>query len=186
VPDAAVEQTAAREYAIAHDQSDMITLAGGARMHTLPPEERPSARVVESADPRWTPVSAALPVSAVRASSVAGRSKGPSSTIDRDLRTRWSPAGEGWQWLVYDLGAVQRISAVSIVWHKVKGDGTLFGIELSRDGEHYEDVDHGVLTGRGTKESLRSFLPQDARYVRVGFSADGAGAALAVQEVAVH
>jgi hypothetical protein len=134
----------------------------------------------------WKPQAPCLDVASVSASSASGKANGAKNTLDRDLRTRWSPARAGNQWLVYDLGKVREVSSASIVWYALRDQQTQFGIELSVDGKQYRAVDQGTLAGRGTHESLRTFLPQEARFIRISLSAGEAAPAVSVQEVGIH
>jgi len=87
---------------------------------------------------------------------------------------------------VYDLGAIREVSSVSLVWFAPRGGRASVEIGLSTDGTSYETVDNGPLAGRGGNETLRSFLPHDARYVRVSLSGGSSHQALSLQEVGVH
>jgi outer membrane protein assembly factor BamB len=155
---------------------------------TMPPEEREQLARERGnpADMRWKPLSVCLNVASVSASSASGKANGAGNTLDRDLRTRWSPGRAGQQWLVYDLGKAREVSSASIVWFALRNQQTQFGIELSVDGKQYRAVDEGTLAGRGTHESLRTFLPQEARFVRISLSAGEAAPAVSVQEVGIH
>jgi hypothetical protein len=128
----------------------------------------------------WNPERACLLVAAVKASSSAASTR-PSNTIDRDLTTRWSPSGNGSQSIVYDLGTVKEVSALSVVWYAPKVSRTAFVIETSTDGKQFGGIDQGVLTGRGTNTALRTFVAQEARYVRITLDAP-----VSLYEVAIH
>jgi hypothetical protein len=154
----------------------------------MPPEEREqlARERGKPADMNWRPQAECLSVASVSASSASGKANSARNTLDRDLRTRWSPAHAGHEWLVYDLGRAREVSSASIVWFALRDQQTQFSIELSLDGKQYRAVDQGALAGRGTHESLRTFLPQEARFVRISLSAGEAAPAVSVQEVGIH
>jgi outer membrane protein assembly factor BamB len=136
-------------------------------------------------DMRWTPERSCLAVSAVRASSSVGKNTA-SNSIDHDLRTRWTPAAAGPQWTTYDLGNVQEIAAVSVVWYGQTSSRTAFSLETSLDGKAFSQVDAGHLAGRGTNTTLRSFVPQQARFVRLGLLPAQGSACPSIYEVGIH
>jgi outer membrane protein assembly factor BamB len=172
----------------AADNSDLVTAASDSRVHSLSPVERidrakESERIVDN---RWKPQAACLTVMSVTASSASTRANGPANTLDRDLRTRWSPTATGEQWLSYDLGAVREVSSASIVWFSKHTQAIPLTLELSLDGKQYHVAESGALEGRGTNEALRSFVPQQARFVRVSFALKPGSDLPAVQEVGIH
>jgi hypothetical protein len=122
----------------------------------------------------------------VSASSTSGKSNAARNTLDKDLRTRWSPATGGTQWVAYDLGKSCDVSSVSIVWFAQRSGETMVKVELSQDGKSYQTVDGGVLLGRGANETLRSFLPHEARYVRILLNSTSPASQISVQEVGIH
>jgi hypothetical protein len=131
-------------------------------------------------DMRWQPERECLPIAAVKATSSASAMR-PTNTVDRDLRTRWAPTGPGSQWLVYDLGRQQEVSAVTVVWYALKPCRTGLAVEVSADGKTFKEIDHGAINGRGINTTLRTFLPEHARYVRIAIDAP-----LSVYEVGIH
>jgi hypothetical protein len=175
--------------AVGPDTSDMITRTDGARVHAYSPSIRAEmvrATVGNPADMTWTPDQPCLNVAAVTASSSAGKANGERNTIDRDLRTRWSPSSAGSQWVTYDLGRVCEVSSVSLVWYASRGGQTMVKIGVSMDGKTYQTVDSGVLDGRGVNETLRSFVSHDARYVRVFINSMSRQSQASLQEVGIH
>ncbi len=111
-----------------------------------------------------------------------------SYTHDSDLRTRWRVrAGtERTQWITYDLGQTCEVSGVTVVWYALKSNRTGMAIELSLDGHEFSQVDGGALCGRGTMTTMRSFLPERARFVRVVLDTEGAADGLSLYEVGIH
>jgi hypothetical protein len=131
----------------------------------------------------WSPSMPCLPVRGVKVSSSQGVN-GPSRILDRDLRTRWTPAGSGAHWVACDLGTARDISSASLVWYAPRGASVAVSVEVSCDGVAFERVDEAVLSGRGTQTSLRTFVPVTARYVRFGLAANAARVSL--YEIGVH
>jgi hypothetical protein len=163
----------------ATDRSDMAEV-NGVPTHTLSPAERVAACTYKPRSTRWLPERECLPVAAVSASS-SNRACRPGATIDRDLTSRWQAAAAGKQWIVYDLGSVQTVQAMTLVWYAAKQTNTAFALESSLDGKQFSQVDAGVLTGRGTSTTLRTFMPREARYVRVTLDSP-----VSLYEVGVH
>jgi outer membrane protein assembly factor BamB len=136
-------------------------------------------------DMSWHSDLPGLAIREAHASSTDGRHE-PACIFDRDLRTRWAASDGAEQWLVLDLGAPHLVSSVSFVWYSPHRDGFELRVEVSMDGEHYSEVDAGVLTGRGTDTTLRSFLATRARYVRLSFLPGPQVSPPSVYEVALH
>jgi len=136
-------------------------------------------------DLTWRPVREALSVASV----IAGSARGVNTalrTIDRSLATRWTAAGSGPQWLTYDLGRQQEIRAVSVVWYGPAGTRADLSVAVSVDGSRFEEVDAGMIKGRGTHTTLRAFMPVSARYVRLTCTQAPGAAALSIFEVGIH
>lgn len=93
----------------------------------------------------------------------------PENTIDGDIDTRWSAEGEG-QWIMYDLGEVHNIAAVSIDFHNGDKRSTIFNLEVSDNGDDWSNIYDGQSSGETLGFERFEFDPVDARYVRfVGF-----------------
>ena len=137
-------------------------------------------------DMRWDPDAPCLSVSSVSASSDSGKANGAKNTLDRDMRTRWSPAKAGAQWLLYDLGSAKTVSGASVVWYALMPTTAAFTIEVSTDGKSFTKVDDGTFGGRGTNTTLRTFLAMQGRYVRVGINAPSIAACPGIYEVGIH
>jgi hypothetical protein len=136
----------------------------------------------------WRCERACLQVVRVTASSHE-RTNVAANVADRDLRTRWSPHRDGGEtegWLTCDLGRVRRVSGVTLVCYAFTSGNADVSIELSLDGREFTTVDAGTLSGRGTHTTLRTFLPSDARYVRIRLDEQSGAEGLSVYEVGVH
>jgi hypothetical protein len=107
-------------------------------------------------------------------------------TIDRNLTTRWSPSGPGPQWITYDLGRMQEVSSVTVVWYASKPVSVPFTVGVSKDGVTYERQGSGSLAGRATVSALCTFLPADGRYVRLSVSPAEGSKCPGLYEVGIH
>lgn len=136
-------------------------------------------------DMAWHPERPTVPVAHAYASSSAAL-HGPENAIDRDLRTRWSPVQPGADTLTLDLGSATTVSAVSLVWYARNNHRVPLTVLVSPDGERFVEIDNGHLRGAGTNTTLRSFLPERARFVRVAVGSDDPVTACHIFEVAVH
>jgi outer membrane protein assembly factor BamB len=182
-------QLALEAPAIESDASDMVTSNTGASVHGYPPSVRTemvSATVGNPVDMTWKPGLRCLEVASVTATSASSGANNARNTLDRDLRTRWSPADAGEQWLTYDLGTVREVSSASIVWFNRHQQAIPFTVALSVDGKKYHGVDNGTIEGVGTGESQRAFLTQEARFVRISFTVKPTDALPVVEEVGIH
>jgi hypothetical protein len=98
---------------------------------------------------------------------------------DQNPETVWVPeAGNDETWLWVDLGESRRVRAVRWL---AEGSGTI-EVELSNDRRRWQSVDRVDVEGGWKGVSLRD----DARYVRLAFSADEDGNLPAIAEVAVY
>jgi len=112
-------------------------------------------------------------ITAITASAYeTGSSNTPDKTMDFDFSTRWSADGKG-QWIMYDLGEEKTISSVDIAFYNGAARKTYFNIELSTNGNEFNQVYIAETTGSsGASANLENydFSDQDARFVRiVGF-----------------
>ena len=106
----------------------------------------------------------ATPIQAIRASGDDGNI--PANVLDGDLSSRWSsqplPA-----WALADLGSVQPMCGVSIAWYKGDGRIITFAVQLSTNGERYQQVYVGTSSGTTSSIETATFAPSSARYVRI-------------------
>jgi hypothetical protein len=130
----------------------------------------------------WRGGKDALNVSRVASSSFAGTNS-PVNTIDRDLRSRWSTANAGKQWLEYDLGDIRNVSAASVVWYSRRNTQLPVVVSVSTDGSSYRDVQQVSLTGKGTRTDRVSFTTCEARYVRLSFGSSSDRMTASVYEI---
>ncbi|MDQ3338829.1 MAG: discoidin domain-containing protein [Myxococcota bacterium] len=96
------------------------------------------------------------------------------NAIDGSIDTRWSNAGEG-SWLQADLGTSQSITTVSIAWHGGNERLVQFQIEVSEDGQAFEQVFADASSGTETALETYDVGTTSARYVRVIVDDEWAG-----------
>jgi len=149
-----------------------------AKSHPDEPVEQP---VVETHDMRWL---CDLPCITVVKARAAQSDAGV--TIDADLRTRWSPSSEEDAWALYDLGDVYEVSGITLAWYAQRTAEAGATVELSQDGEVFTKADHATLEGRASNETLRTFLPQAARYIRLELAPSENGDYPSIYEIGIH
>ncbi|MGD0091212.1 MAG: discoidin domain-containing protein [Planctomycetota bacterium] len=119
---------------------------------------------VLSAEERKAREGLAVGKTAQASSSIAidGASK-PEAAVDGKLDTRWSSEFSDPQWLAVDLGKVETIARVELVWEAAYGKE--YAIEVSPDGQTWKEV-YKTSKGKGGNEEIR-FAPVEARWVRM-------------------
>ncbi len=158
------------------DSSAEVEVVDGVRMRREPPGTH---------DMAWAPEAECIGVDSVTAdASEAGFL--PENTVDRLLTSRWTPTPGELRRITYDLGSSREVASATLVWYSRHQSGTPFAIEVSADGERYTRVDEGSLVGRGTHASVRSFLPEMARFVRVVLDLRDAAGSPSLYEVGIH
>ena len=91
----------------------------------------------------------------------------PANTLDGNLSTRWSAQGDG-QYIQYDIGSTQVLSAVSIAWFNGDQRTANFDVQLSIDGNNWVDVLTNQVSSGLTLELERyDFPPMSARHLRI-------------------
>ena len=88
------------------------------------------------------------------------------NTLDQNLYTRWSAAGDG-PWIMYDLGEARDIGYLGIAFYKGNVRATEIDIETSDDGVSWSPLFNG--SSGGTTTAMRPFNVPDtsARYVKL-------------------
>lgn len=99
----------------------------------------------------------------VAASSMEAPHFSPVEAVDGDLGTRWSSGFSDPQWIQVDLGALWRISSVTLVWEH--SYATAYRVQTSADGRSWAT---GYATTTGTGGTVRlDVRGTDARYLRM-------------------
>lgn len=99
----------------------------------------------------------------VAASSMEAPHFSPAEAVDGDLGTRWSSGFSDPQWIQVDLGALWRISSVTLVWEH--SYATAYRVQTSADGRRWAT---GYATTTGTGGTVRlDVRGTDARFLRV-------------------
>lgn len=125
------------------------------------------------------------------ASSYVNENESPKYAIDGKIDTKWCATGPAPHDIIIDLGATQLISEVYIA-HAEKGNESpdmntkWYTIETSSDGKNFEPA---VEIKKNTaKETIDTFKPVKARYVKVSIvkPTQGADTAARIYEVQVR
>lgn len=111
-----------------------------------------------------SPVLRAVDVKAVTASSHDGNV--PQNTLDGDLDTRWSAAGDG-QWIAYEFRKVTRVAAIEIAWFRGDERAASFEVQTSSDGRDWAQIFEGFSSGSTLNLERYSLDPTDATHIRV-------------------
>ncbi len=109
------------------------------------------------AEPELLSLEAPVTTSSVEASHVGA------NAVDNDLSTRWSSDFEDPQWIQIDLGSVQSISEIVLVWEAAYG--SVYTIEGSTDGSNWSTI-LSQNQGVGGVEIFEN-LSGNYRYVRL-------------------
>ena len=95
-----------------------------------------------------------------------GSANFPECTLDLDLNTRWSAFGSG-EWILYDLGEEKMVESLDIAFYRGDTRQSIFKIELSIDGENFNEVFTGESGGATLELENFDFEDQAARYVKI-------------------
>jgi poly(beta-D-mannuronate) lyase len=63
----------------------------------------------------------------------------PANTVDNNLGTRWSAAGDG-QWIAYDLGSARTIGYVTIAVYQGNQRRNVFDLQVSGNGTSWTTI----------------------------------------------
>ena len=90
------------------------------------------------------------------------------NVIDGNYSTRWSQEGME-QWIQFDLGQAERVTAVDIAFYLGNTRVTYFDIMTSLDGQSWTEALSSLVSSGLTTELERYRLPDavEARYVRI-------------------
>ncbi|WP_235440486.1 alpha/beta hydrolase fold domain-containing protein [Paenibacillus sp. DMB20] len=105
-----------------------------------------------------------LPVKSVSASGSDGNIE--DYTLDNNLYTRWSSAGEG-PWIQYDLGEPVDIGYAGIAFYKGNARSATIDIETSDDGLAWTPRFNGTSSGKTTAMQAFDIPDVKARYLRI-------------------
>lgn len=116
----------------------------------------------------------------------AGTTNFPANTLDGNLNSRWSAAGDG-QWIMYDLGRYDVIESVEIAFHQGNTRAAIFDVWLSNDGLAWRTALSSNVSS-GTTLALQSFDFADwpARYVRIVGHGNSVNSFNSFTEVVIH
>ncbi|MBI1767735.1 MAG: discoidin domain-containing protein, partial [Bacteroidetes bacterium] len=97
------------------------------------------------------------------ASSVQTSAYLPSYAVDGSMATRWSSLYTDPQWIMIDLGSINKIDSIALSWESAYA--TAYKIQTSLDNSNWTDV-YSTTTGNGGWDNIK-ITPVDARYVRM-------------------
>lgn len=95
-------------------------------------------------------------------SSIEGTGLEGKNAVDGSLSTRWSSQFSDPQFIYIDLGEVQHIDQIDLVWEAAYGKE--YKIDISDDANNWTTIEH-VSNGDGSTD--RILTSSDARYVRM-------------------
>jgi unsaturated chondroitin disaccharide hydrolase len=131
----------------------------------------------------FAPTTTPLPVRGVVASASEGNPA--TNTIDGNLQTRWSAAGDG-QWIQYDLGSSQNVNKVGIALYLGNQRTSRFDIQTSTDGATWTTRLGSVSSGATDALETYDISDVSARYVRVVGHGNSVDTENAITEVAIY
>lgn len=109
----------------------------------------------------------------------------PVNTLDGNLESRWSAKGVG-EWIQYDLGQTQTIDSLSIAFYKGDQRSANISIELSNDGEQWENVFSGGQALSTVELQTFDIQDTDAQFIRIIGYGNSANAWNSITEVNVN
>lgn len=144
-------------YVSAKDLSPFITSKFDDIARVLTINKTPDASVISNIDPNIV-----IPPF-ITASGNDGNV--PENLIDFDLSTRWASEGKG-EWVQFDLGDIYDIDYLNIAFYVGNKRSTFFKLEVSTDGETYEEVFNGKSSG-STTEYEKYDIGKKGRYIKL-------------------
>ena len=99
----------------------------------------------------------------VTASSVQGNAMEAKNAVDGKKNTRWGSSFADNQWIMVDLGSVQKVGKVVLTWEAAFAKE--YKVQISGDGTNFTTVAE-KKDGKGKTETI-SFPAKDAKFVRI-------------------
>lgn len=146
---------------------------------TLTMSENRRVRAVYETDP--TPLQPISRGAKVSATSTERSDLRPEFAVDGDTGTRWASEFSDPQSITLDLGSVQPVRGVRLLWEGAYA--RRYAIEASKDGETWETI-AAIRSGRGGEEVHRANL--DARYIRMSGERRGTNYGYSLWEFEVY
>lgn len=106
-----------------------------------------------------------IPVEAYSVSDEPQEANKALNLFDNNLQTRWSAEGTG-NWVILDIGSVQRVDDIAIGFMKSGDRKYYFNISVSSDGNTYEKVFDGESQATDSYE-FYTLGGRDARYIKI-------------------
>jgi hypothetical protein len=99
------------------------------------------------------------------ASSQESPTFGPAMAVDNNAATRWSSAFSDPQWLQIDLGSVQNISSVNLVWEAASAKN--YTVDVSVNGSTWTTIATKINMAAGARVDNLTGLSGSGRFIRV-------------------
>lgn len=115
-----------------------------------------------------------IPVMAFSVSDEPQKENKAANLFDNDLSTRWSAEGTG-NWILLDLGSVQRVDEIAMSFMKSGDRVYYFNIDVSEDGVNYERT----FDGQSNATEDYEFYPlggKNARYIKINCNGNSTAA----------
>ena len=121
-------------------------------------------------------------VSAVT-SSASANTFPPTNSIDNNASTKWMSTNSLNPFIQLDLGALKSVCRVDVSW--VGGNKCKFRIEVSTDNLNWGTgpVNSGQSTGNTTSPESYTFVPNQARFVKITITESTPGAAASIAQI---
>ena len=99
----------------------------------------------------------------VTSSSIQTKGMEAKNAVDGKKNTRWGSAFKDNQWIMVDLGSVQKVGKVVLTWEGAFAKE--YKVQVSSDGKNFTTV-ATKKDGKGRIETI-SFPAKDAKFVRI-------------------
>lgn len=152
-----------------------VTANDGFNVHTIV-DNRKSENNVLVSKAEVSP----YPIASLEASIVEQPENPPEHTIDDKQYTRWSAQGD--VWIKYDLGEVKDLGYVVMSFYSGSARVTYFDIEVSEDGNTWQQVFDGGSSGTTSGFEIFPIGSVKARYIRVNGHGNSASAWNSISE----
>ena len=95
--------------------------------------------------------------------STSDKDMAPEKVFDGDMTTRWSSEFADDQWISIDMGKVEVVSTVTLVWEAAFAKS--YSIMLSKDGKSWKTI-YSTESGAGGTETIK-VAKENARYLKI-------------------
>jgi len=88
------------------------------------------------------------------------------NTVDGDMATRWSSAGDD-AWIKFDLGSVKPINRIGIAWYEGSERNAVYEVQTSENDSDWTTVYSGQSSGDTSEMEDTVFSTVIGRYIRI-------------------